>query len=270
LKKRTLKSLLIALLLIIAYAVLIEPYWIRVKTVAVTDVAFSGFFKTYKTILISDLHVSRLGIREKLLLRKIRKISPDIIFMTGDFVSWGGNYEKTLAFMRKLKARVGTWAVLGDSDYQNTRKVCIFCHAARFQKKSIPAKFLRDQTVYLHFGHSKVALSGIELFQKDTRKNRALLAKDDSYPRIILSHRQFNPERVAGKSVLVLSGDTHGGQVIMPRFLWKKLFGESKGEISSGMVSDGHKSLFVTRGVGTDAFPLRFLCPPEIVLFVAD
>jgi hypothetical protein len=43
--------------------------------------------------------------------------------MTGDFVSWGGDYEQTFAFIRRLKAKIGVWAVLGDSDYQNSRKV---------------------------------------------------------------------------------------------------------------------------------------------------
>jgi hypothetical protein len=43
--------------------------------------------------------------------------------MTGDFVSWGGDYEKVFELITKLKSKVGIWAVLGDSDYQNSRKV---------------------------------------------------------------------------------------------------------------------------------------------------
>jgi len=169
-KKRTAKWLLIWLLLALAYAVLVEPFWVRTKVVEVDDANFVEFFKQYKTILISDIHISRLGIREKILLKKIKKISPDIIFMTGDFVSWAGDYEKAFEFTAKLKSKIGIWAVLGDSDYQNSRKACIFCHSSRFKRESLPVKFLRNQTVYLPVGHSKVAISGIELFQKNTRE----------------------------------------------------------------------------------------------------
>lgn len=121
LKKQIAKWLLIGLLLFLAYAVFVEPFWVRTKVVEVDDANFVDFFKQYKTILISDIHVSRLGIREKILLNKIKKISPDIIFITGDFVSWAGDYEKAFEFIAKLKSKVGIWAVLGDSDYQNSR-----------------------------------------------------------------------------------------------------------------------------------------------------
>ena len=56
----------------------------------------------------------------------------------------------------------------------------------------------------------------------------------------------------------------------MPAFLWRKVFGDGKGQVRSGMVSDGSRSLIVTNGVGTNFVLLRFLCPPEIVVFVAD
>lgn len=120
---------MIGLLLVLAYSVLIEPFWVRTKVVEVNDANFVEFLKQYKTVLISDLHVSRLGIREKILLKKIKKISPAIIFMTGDFVSWLGDYEKAFEFISILKAKVGIWAVLGDYDCQNSRKACIFCHS---------------------------------------------------------------------------------------------------------------------------------------------
>jgi predicted MPP superfamily phosphohydrolase len=185
LKKRIAKWLLIGLLLVLAYAVLVEPFWVRTKIVEVKDKNFVDFFKQYKTVLISDIHVSRLGIREKILLNKIKKISPDIIFITGDFVSWDGDYEKAFGLITKLKSKVGIWAVLGDSDYQNSRKACIFCHAAKFQKKSFPVQFLRNQTVYLPVGQSRIAISGIEQNEKDTAGYEPFLRGNKGCPEIL-------------------------------------------------------------------------------------
>lgn len=271
---------------------------------------------SFKTVFISDIHVSRLGIREKILLNKIKKISPDIIFITGDLVSWNGDYEKAFEFISILKAKVGIWAVLGDSDYQNSRKACIFCHSSRFKRKPFAVKFLRNQTVFLPVGQSRIAISGLELNEKDPAGYEPILRDQKGYPEILLSHNQFDLGWAGGRgerrkeagrrggrekiedgklrrwedqkghkaqgagcralgkmgsgSVLVLSGDTHGGQIYMPAFLWRKVFGDGKGQVRSGMIADGARSLFVTNGVGTNFAPLRFLCPPEIVLFVTD
>lgn len=269
LRKTIIKISLTVLILFLVYADLIEPFLIVTKSVDIQDENFVDFFKEYKTILMSDIHVSKLGIRENFLFKKINKISPDIIFITGDFVSWGGNYEKTFKFLSKLKANVGIWAVLGDSDYQNTRKTCIFCHAKKFHRQPFPVKFLRNQTIYLPVGSSKVAISGIELFQKDKHEAQQKIKYKTAYPEIILSHKQFNLECAGEKPVLVLSGDTHGGQIFMPALFWKMIFGKSKGEVRSGMISNGSKKLFVSKGIGTNGVPLRFFCPPEIILFKA-
>jgi hypothetical protein len=47
-KKRTVKWLLIGLLPVLAYAVFVEPFWVRTKIVKITDTNFVEFFKQYK------------------------------------------------------------------------------------------------------------------------------------------------------------------------------------------------------------------------------
>jgi predicted MPP superfamily phosphohydrolase len=82
----------------------------------------------------------------------------------------------------------------------------------------------------------------------------ALSHDPDLFPRI--------PKRVA----LTLSGHTHGGQVGVPRLRarWTpSRFGE---RFVGGHVREGARQLYVSRGVGTSRFPVRFASPPEIVL----
>lgn len=262
--------MLIGLILLLFYSVLIEPFHICTKKVKISDSHFVGFFRKYRTIFLSDIHVSWTGIREKILLQKIQKFSPDIIFITGDFVSWGGDYEKTFEFISKLKAKVGIWAVLGDSDYQDSRRSCIFCHSTRFDNKKFAVCVLRDQTIFLPVGDSRVAISGVELFQKNPGKSIKIIQTPSDYPQIILSHKQFDLSLAGDNNLVVLSGDTHGGQSLMPDALWGAVFAKDKGKIRSGMISNGSKTLIVSKGIGTNRLPLRFLCPPEIVLFEAN
>ncbi len=248
------------------YILCVEPFWIQIREVTVADKEFSSFFKTYKTVLISDLHSSKIGLREWLLIKKINEISPDIIFLAGDYVAWGGDYEKAFSLLSRLKATEGIFGVLGDSDYQNSRKVCQFCHTFNQNMKALPVQFLRNKTIYLPTGNSHIAISGVELFQNDLTESKKILQRNVGCPEIVLSHRQVELNKLPDRPIFVLSGNTHGGQVYMPQKIWHKFFSLSKGNIRVGLIEERKRKLFVTSGIGTNLIPIRFLCPPEIVV----
>ena len=69
---------------------------------------------------------------------------------------------------------------------------------------------------------------------------------------------------------LQLSGHTHGGQVCLPLFgpfFTASLYGR---RFQSGRYQIGPMTLYITRGLGMEgkAAPrVRFLCPPEIILW---
>lgn len=252
------------------YVLCIEPFWIRIKEVTVTDEPFSLFFNTYKTVLISDIHASKIGLRERFLIKKINEISPDIILLAGDYVAWGGDYDKSFALLSRLKAPIGIFGVLGDSDYQNSRKACQFCHTFNPNVKALSVHFLRNETIYLSFKKSQIAISGVELFGKDLSESEEILRRNCGLPEIVLSQKQVALSELPDRPIFVLSGDTHGGQVYMPEKIWHKFFSLSKGNIRVGLMEKGKRKLFVTCGIGTDHIPIRFLCPPEIIVFKGE
>lgn len=247
-----------------------EPFWIQIKEITVPDKTFSPFFNTYKTVFISDLHASKIGLRERLLINKINEISPDIILLAGDYVAWGGNYEKAFDLLSRLKAPVGIFGVLGDSDDQNSRKACQFCHTFSPNIKTLPVQFLRNETIYLPAENSHFAISGIELFNKDMTGSEEILQRNLGCPEIVLSQRQVELDKLPDRPIFVLSGDTHGGQVYIPNKIWHKLFSLSHGNIRVGLVKKGKRMIFVTSGIGTNRIPIRFLCLPEIVIFKGE
>ena len=61
----------------------------------------------------------------------------------------------------------------------------------------------------------------------------------------------------------VLSGHTHGGQIVLPGVgaLARRSF-----PVLSGLGTQGGTSIFVSRGVGTIYVPVRINCPPEVAL----
>ena len=101
-------------------------------------------------------------------------------------------------------------------------------------------------------------------------------------PKILLAHSPDIITKAVEKRInLVLVGNTHGGQVNIPvinpileylkpltkygRKYTKGLFKIEETPLDSKHLT-GHTYLYVNSGVGTSVFPIRFNCPPEIVL----
>ena len=255
-------SLLFGLLLV--YSVFMEPYWVRIREIEISEEPFASFFRAHKTIFLSDIHVTNSGIREKLLLEKINQLSAEIILLGGDLVAWNGDYQAAFEFLGKLKARGGVYGVLGESDFQDNRKSCNFCH--HFDKSLPPfsAKFLQNNAV--HHSPNEPVLFGVDMgsLQPELRHRSGVSTLKE--PAIVLCHNLPACNEIGDAPALVLSGDTHGGQFWMPDWLWVGIFGESKGRIRKGIRRSGNKIFLVTSGIGTNHFPFRFLCPPEVIL----
>jgi len=87
-------------------------------------------------------------------------------------------------------------------------------------------------------------------------------------PAIILSHSPLIFDLINdNQNILVLAGDTHGGQVPLPSWLWKLLGYEKNTRYEQGWFESGMKKMYVTRGVGTSHLPFRFFRRPEITVF---
>lgn len=208
--------------------------------------------------------MSYLGIREKLLLDKIRKIDPDYIFLTGDYVSWQGNYNQTFNFLKKLKANKGIYGVLGDADYTDSRKSCLFCHQFNEEDPVLPVRILKNQAILINQGPYEMKIIGVEPFKHNFIEGNELVEKKSNLPTIVLSHQQVDFKGINNNKILVLSGDTHGGQVYMPVFFWEKLFGANKGTIRKGL--NKNQTIIITKGIGTSRLPFRLFCRPEILI----
>jgi predicted MPP superfamily phosphohydrolase len=90
----------------------------------------------------------------------------------------------------------------------------------------------------------------------------AWVARDAGGFRILLAHdpRRIN-EAAAMGIPLVLSGHTHGGQVVLPGV---GPVASRKFPIPAGIKQQGQTTLFVSPGIGTVYLPVRINCPPEV------
>ncbi len=254
--------LIISLAFIGCYGFFIEPENIEVTHLWPDSTNLKDKLKGKTVVVLTDLHIKKIGAREKRVLKLLDGINPDFIFLTGDYVKWDGDYKPALAFLSQLKAKIGIWAVMGDYDYSKSGKSCLFCHDKGTGKLTdrYPVKFLRNNKAEIIFSGKELIIAGVDKEYEDE-------PPDIDGADIILSHSPLFFDSIkSDNAVLVLSGDTHGGQIPLPSWLWSILGYEKNAKYDRGWFKEGKKMMYVSRGIGTSHVRFRLFCRPEVVV----
>jgi len=85
-------------------------------------------------------------------------------------------------------------------------------------------------------------------------------------PTILLTHTPDIFPKVPSDVNLTLAGHTHGGQVRLPLLGALIVPSDYGNKYSSGLIEEKGKKMIVTNGIGVSILPIRFNCPPEIVV----
>ena len=252
----------------------IESLSIEVRHVYVKDPLFEGVHKYITIAQISDLHIGKSDRQVGRILTTLQSLKVDAIVLTGDYVEWNGDYEVALNILSQMKAKKGVYAVMGDYDYSNSRKSCLFCHEQGSGRptKSHSVKFLRNSCDEVAIGNDTMMICGVDGRQANEPVSpevvKHLQNTTEGKAAIVLSHSPLVFDLIdSDKDILVLAGDTHGGQVPLPSWLWKFLGYEKNARYEQGWFVEGKKKMHVNRGIGTSHFPIRFMRPPEITVF---
>ena len=238
-------------LVALAYATMVEPFWIQV-----THSTLTGNVRTpLKIAHLSDLHTQGLGLRERRLLKILDQEKPDIIVITGDTLSGSKAYRRERELLPQLHAPLGVWLVRGN--WENS------------YPRAEERKFYSDLGVHLLVNQGSEVRDDVWLMGLDdpTSGNPDLDAALQNDPpgeyRIALFHSPFFFTETAGRYDLALAGHSHGGQVRIP-FLYPYWVPPGVGHYVEGWFEKNGSRLYVSRGIGTTFLPIRFLCRPEI------
>ena len=188
---------------------------------------------------------------------------PDLIILGGDYVTWGGDLstagdrhfvEPAAEAVRTLAAPHGVFGVLGNHDDDHDMPLAM---AAR------GIEILRDERTRLTIRGEPLDLVGIRYWTTRLR-DIASVARGAGKASILLAHNPSRLKEAAALSLpLMLSGHTHGGQIVLPGFgaLAARSF-----PIIAGEGARDATTAFVSRGVGTVYVPVRLNCPPEVAI----
>jgi predicted MPP superfamily phosphohydrolase len=203
---------------------------------------------------------------------EVNRLAPDIVVLTGDYVSEGPLPQALGAKSSYPCAEILSgikcpqrWSVLGNHDTRvNPTMVtdALEIHGLPvLANKHIP--FERDGVRLWIGGVKDVGLSDPDLH---LAAPRGLQTANE--PVILLAHEPDYADKVVkhGGVDLMLSGHTHGGQVRFPLIgaLYTPPLGHKYVEGLFHFQND--LQLYVNRGIGTVGVPFRFDCRPELTL----
>lgn len=263
-------------------------YSVRLNRRRITIENLPRGFSGLKIAFLSDFHSSSLvpvgTIRRaaELIMRGSPDL-PDVILLGGDFVT-GTNevgaqktavsptvqryIKECVEALMPLKAPMGIYGVLGNHDFWCGREaVRIIC--GEFSER-LGVVWLRNSSVKLQRGGDAVDLMGIDdYWESGPGFEGACRGLDPGGVKILLSHNpdvNHDIDAFRKRVDLVLSGHTHGGQVVLPFIgapFMPSLFGQ---KYRLGLVADGARQTFITSGVGVNFAPVRYNCPAEVAL----
>lgn len=219
-----------------------------------------------KIAMISDIHAGLYMVEDDMLkyTEALNDLNADIIFIPGDFVTSRTDeiYPFVKAF-KGLKSRNGIYTCLGNHDFFGDPDVITD------KVRETGMVVLRNQTEELELNGAKLMLSGVDDGRHANFAKVSYEATSLETTRILLCHKPYFFENaVAGKFDVMLSGHTHGGQIVLFDALGIKITPAAlASKYISGRYKMGDSTMYVSRGIGTVGLPVRVNCPPEITVF---
>lgn len=250
----------LALISLAGYAFVVEPNAVRVTRMTLHFPDLPPEADGLVIAHLSDLHLHRVGERERKLLRIVDANPADIIAITGDLVTRIRHTQECLEFLGNLDARLGVWAVQGNWEHYTGWTG----ERLRGDLAEAGTRLLLNEAEPLLFGNATIWLAGTDdpSLHAD-RIPQALNGTENGWV-MLLAHSPEALKRAPPNVRLMLSGHTHGGQIRLPLLgaPWARSMG---GGYESGLYQRDDTSLYVTNGLGMTILPARFLCPPEVV-----
>ena len=208
--------------------------------------------------LLTDVHRSRWMSADEVAhaVTTLMAARPDLIVLGGDYVTWGDRRYVAPAAeaLSPLSAPHGVFGILGNHDDDHQMPAALTAERV---------EMLKDARTRVTINGESLDLLGIRFWTK-----RAIdiepLARGATGTTILLAH---DPRRLAEAAALqiplVLSGHTHGGQVVLPVV---GAVAAQKFPVVAGLGRRGQTTMFVSRGIGTVYVPVRVNCPPEVAI----
>lgn len=258
---------------LLGYCSLIERPAVRLSKIELAFTRLPKAFDGFKIIHLSDLHVAHWSAVERRMEKIVRSLDADLFVITGDIAVRHKGAVLVKEFLRRARPDASTYIVFGNTEHKGD-------YGRRRREDLDWANLLvltNEHTIIERAGES-IVLAGVDdpFFECDDL-GKALEGSSANAFKLLLAHAPSIAGEAREKGVdLLLSGHTHGGQIVFPVVgvlyphihQYKQLVnGLYEGEELSRILKQdaGEMRVYVNRGIGISNLPVRFMCPPEVV-----
>jgi predicted MPP superfamily phosphohydrolase len=239
-----------------------EAGWIQVDEIELAIPGLPTAFQGKRVAFLTDIHHGPYTDLNYLhsIVRTTQLGNPDLIVLGGDYCLRDAKYiAPCFDALGNLDAPMGVYGVLGNHDFRHGLSETRNC------MKHAGVQELTNRGLVLHDRGDRFHLAGVDdLWTGEPRLKPALVNVKPGEKALVLSHNPDFCETLTDDRVgLVLSGHTHGGQVVFPGVspFVPSFYGD---KYLRGVVQAPTTTVFVSRGLGTSIFPARFGSRPEI------
>ena len=224
-------------------------------------------FHNYKIINLTDIHLGQWISPQYLdgVVDYVNKLNPDMITLTGDYVSYilEGYEDSLLNSFKKLKAKDGKFAVLGNHDHWNG--------ADRIREilKEADVIELSNDVYTVEKDGEYINVSGVDSCSVCADDLDKVLEKlpENGYSILLVHEPDF--AKISSKTKrfdLQISGHSHGGQFIIPKVETTPFRGPNSTKYPVGLYKIQDMIQYTSKGLGTNSFRIRINCKPEITI----
>ena len=243
----------------------IEKFFIEVNEFFIGSATPDG--TNIKIVQLSDLHLQSVNYQLTQLTKKLNKLKPDLIVITGDAIDKAQNVSLLNDFLQLIDKDISKVAILGNWEYWG--KVNLIELSNVYEANN--CKLLVNETTQYSFYNKTIAITGVDDYvagNADIQTSLTHFKKSDYH--IILNHCPQYSEQISEKIKdievdFILSGHTHGGQINIFGFI--PFLPQGSGKYVKGWYKENDPKLYVSKGIGTSMVSARFGARAEIAIF---
>ncbi|NWG00357.1 MAG: metallophosphoesterase [Thermoanaerobaculaceae bacterium] len=211
---------------------------------------------------VSDVHAGAFMPWGRLdqVRRLVETLAPDLVVYTGDQLDRRAvDAELFVSGFAGLAAPLGVFGVLGNHDHLASAQLGVAALDA------VGATPLVNAAAVLQRDGATLLVAGVDDLDSPEGADFSVLGRFHADFRLLLCHqpRGWVRARRAGADI-TLAGHTHGGQIAFPS---REI---NLARLSTRFISGPYRHrehlLYVSRGIGVGAVPIRYGSPPEVDL----
>ena len=236
--------------------------------VTLHDLRNTDVVQAFRVVQLSDLHLQRFDVDEKIIVSKVIALKPDLVVLSGDAIDRPDALPALRLFLTAL-AEVSVVAVPGNWEHWSG----VDLKALNDLMLEHPAgRFLLNQRHSFTSNGRNVTVIGLDDYTGGNPDAQLLSDGALDGTNILVQHSPgfFDESDVirkmgSHKFSICLSGHTHGGQIVFAE--WAPFRPIGSGRFVAGFYDIPGCRLYVSRGLGTSVIPIRWGAAPEIAVF---